>query len=185
MSKKIVLEVGCGRPGHKLTGEMAAIANNNNNQYIGLDRTNYGQSLMADAHALPLRENSVDFVLCRATLEHLEQPFEAVAEIHRVLKPGGLCHATVPFIFRYHGADNFNDYFRFTHEGLKLLFKGFELVKLEPQYGATATMAKLTPLDILPMLPKSIIFKLIKLLDIPSRNTRNTSLWYSVFKKPE
>jgi len=182
LNKKIVLEIGCGRPRHKLTGEMADIANSNNHQYMGLDRINYGQSLMADAHALPLRENSVDFVLCRGTLEHLVQPFEAVTEIHRVLKPGGLCHATAPFIFRYHGTENFNDYFRFTHEGLRLLFKGFELVKLEPQYGATATIAKLTPLDILPMFLKSIIFKLIKLLDLPSKNT---SLWYLVFKKSE
>lgn len=177
---KIALEIGCGKPKHKLTGEMVEIANNN--KYIGLDKTNFGQNLIADAHALPLRENSVDFVLCRAMLEHLEQPFKAVDEIYRVLKPGGLCHATVPFIFGFHREAKYNDYFRFTHEGMKLLFKSFELVKLVPQYGAIETIAKLTPLAILPKFPRLTIFKLIKLLDIPSRNT---SLWYSVFKKSE
>ena len=175
----VVLEIGCGEPMRKLTGEMAKITRNN--KYIGLDKINYGQSLIADAHNLPLRENSIDFVLCRAVLEHLAQPFMAVDEIYRVLKPGGSCYVTVPFIYRYHGTKESNDYFRFTDEGVKLLFKDFRLKKLVPQYAAMATIAKLTPLDILPWFMKTVIFRLIKLLDIQSRNT---SLWYAVFKKP-
>ncbi len=45
--------------------------------------------IVADAHALPYRTGSVDHICCLAVLEHLPRPDVAVAEMARVLKPGG------------------------------------------------------------------------------------------------
>jgi SAM-dependent methyltransferase len=44
----------------------------------------------------PLAEQSVDLVLCKDVLEHLVDPFFAVAQIYRILKPGGFCLIHVP-----------------------------------------------------------------------------------------
>ena len=45
---------------------------------------------------LPFHENSFDFVIMLAVLEHLNQPIEIVKEIERILKPKGKLILTVP-----------------------------------------------------------------------------------------
>lgn len=59
--------------------------------------------VVANAYALPYPDASVDAVLCVAVLEHLEFPDQAVAEIARVLKPGGQAYFDTPFLQPYHG----------------------------------------------------------------------------------
>ncbi|MEE8445266.1 MAG: class I SAM-dependent methyltransferase [Alphaproteobacteria bacterium] len=49
-----------------------------------------------DALALPLADHSVDHVICAEVLEHLPDYRAALAEIKRVLKPGGSFVASVP-----------------------------------------------------------------------------------------
>jgi ubiquinone/menaquinone biosynthesis C-methylase UbiE/uncharacterized protein YbaR (Trm112 family) len=46
-------------------------------------------ALQADGACLPLGDDSVDFLFCTETLEHLPDPDAAVHEFLRVLKPGG------------------------------------------------------------------------------------------------
>lgn len=73
-----------------------------------------------------------DLVICTEVLEHTLKPFKAVAEIRRLLKPGGLALVSVPFNFRIHGP--LPDCWRFTEYGLRSLFdeeEGFELLKLD------------------------------------------------------
>lgn len=44
---------------------------------------------LGDAAALPLGDASVDFVVCRAAFKNFSQPVRALAEMRRVLRPGG------------------------------------------------------------------------------------------------
>jgi SAM-dependent methyltransferase len=53
------------------------------------------RGMLADARALPLRERSVDLVLSGGLLEHFEDPQPVLAEMVRVLRPGGLLYADV------------------------------------------------------------------------------------------
>jgi SAM-dependent methyltransferase len=69
-----------------------------------------------------------DFVVCTEVLEHTVQPFDAVREIRRLLKPGGLLFLTTPFNFRIHGP--LPDCWRFTEHGLRRLLQEFEIVEL-------------------------------------------------------
>ena len=49
-----------------------------------------------DAGQLPLRDSSADVVVMAAVVEHLLQPEEAIEELYRVIRPGGLCVVTSP-----------------------------------------------------------------------------------------
>ncbi|HEX2517565.1 MAG TPA: class I SAM-dependent methyltransferase [Chloroflexota bacterium] len=67
---------------------------------FGLDRQALpGVAVVArlDAAHLPFREASLARVYARHVLEHLEDVPAAMAEIHRVLRPGGECHVEVPY----------------------------------------------------------------------------------------
>ena len=52
--------------------------------------------LSGSGYALPFADNTFDAVICSEVLEHLHEYNDAVAEIRRVLKPGGKFAATVP-----------------------------------------------------------------------------------------
>jgi SAM-dependent methyltransferase len=80
--------------------------------------------IVGNIHRMPIADGCFDCVVCTGTLEHVRDPWQAVREIDRVLKPGGLAHIDVPFIQGYHADPT--DYWRFTLEGLRLLCRRFE-----------------------------------------------------------
>lgn len=55
--------------------------------------------LQADANKLPFQDNSFDFIICTEVLEHVPGFRKAIAEIKRVLKPGGIFVITTPNSF--------------------------------------------------------------------------------------
>ncbi len=63
------------------------------------------------------------------TIEHLRMPWLVAGEIARVLKPGGITFHTSVFTTRYQPMPE--DFFRFTPEGMKALFAGFECLTAE------------------------------------------------------
>lgn len=67
-----------------------------------------------------LQDNTYDYIVCTEVLEHTLRPWDAVNEIYRILKPGGILFATTPFDFRIHGP--LPDCWRFTEHGLRSLF---------------------------------------------------------------
>lgn len=97
--------------------------------YLGMDRiAGDGVDLVGDGHAIPFGDNSFDYCICAETLEHDKAPWETAGEIFRVLKSGGLLIVTVPGIgFPRH--DYPSDYWRFTTDGLSLLFERFEIME--------------------------------------------------------
>src|SRR5271163_2096145 len=44
---------------------------------------------LGNAAALPVEDASVDFVVCRAAFKNFTEPVKALAEMRRVLRPGG------------------------------------------------------------------------------------------------
>ena len=48
------------------------------------------------AYGLPFADDTFDYVVCAEVLEHLPEDSRAMAELTRVLKPGGLIAVTVP-----------------------------------------------------------------------------------------
>lgn len=122
-----------------------------------------GCDFHCDVQAMPeIGSGSVQGVVCLEVLEHVVDPVAAACEIRRILVPGGLLVASVPFMTSYHGkspgtptnpvvADGrcasldgshavYPDFQRFTHEGLGLLLAraGFSRVDVFPVDGPLA-----------------------------------------------
>lgn len=64
-------------------------------RYVGIDYQNTASDFLADGHAIPFQNESFDCVFSYAVLEHLHNPFIAINEIARVLKPNGWYIGTV------------------------------------------------------------------------------------------
>lgn len=79
-------------------------------------------------HNAFLSDNTYDYIVCTEVLEHLLQPFNAISEIWRILKPGGMLFLSVPFNFRIHGP--LPDCWRFTEHGLRALLSNFDIIEL-------------------------------------------------------
>jgi SAM-dependent methyltransferase len=76
-----------------------------------------------------ISNDSYEIIVCTEVLEHTLNPFNAVNEIYRILKPGGKAFISTPFNFRIHGP--LPDCWRFTEHGLKELFKNFKTTQIE------------------------------------------------------
>ena len=82
---KVRLDLGCGK---SITAG-----------YDGVDKhPTEGVKYQVDfeKEALPFEDNSVDEIICRHLIEHVEDLFGLMAEIHRVLKPKGKLNIVVP-----------------------------------------------------------------------------------------
>ncbi|CAM5701775.1 Methyltransferase type 11 domain-containing protein OS=Streptomyces griseorubiginosus OX=67304 GN=AQJ54_13800 PE=4 SV=1 [Streptomyces griseorubiginosus] len=106
---------------------------------IGFDIvTSPATQFVADAHRIPLRTSSVDAVLVQAVLEHVLDPAQVVAEIHRVLRDDGLVYAETPFLQQVHAGAH--DFTRFTPSGHRYLFRRFEELAAGPVAGPGTQM---------------------------------------------
>ena len=91
-------------------------------------------------------ENKYNKIICLAILEHVYDPFSAVANLKKMLKNDGVIYGYVPYLYHYHAPNDlkFQDYFRFSKDALAYLFKDFNNVELFPIRGRIST-----PLNIL------------------------------------
>ncbi|TMA36013.1 MAG: methyltransferase domain-containing protein [Deltaproteobacteria bacterium] len=91
--------------------------------YLGCDLVaGPGVDRVEDAEALGFADASVGTIVAAESLEHVADPYRAVAEMHRVVRPGGLVIIAAPFIFPIHHEPDFT---RFTPEGLRRLLSVF------------------------------------------------------------
>ena len=75
------------------------------------------------------KDNSFDSVMCGEVLEHLFDPFPAVKEAYRVLKPGGKYIISVPHPSSFMSGDKLGDYHQqnFTLETINtLIYSAFK-----------------------------------------------------------
>lgn len=92
--------------------------------YIGCDvRAGLGVDRLEDVHQLSFATDSIGTVLMLETLEHVKNPLQAMAEIFRVLQPGGLVVISSCMDFPVH--EHPADYWRFPPQGFELLLERF------------------------------------------------------------
>jgi Methyltransferase domain len=76
-------------------------------------------------HSLGLADESIGSALLFDTIEHVQEPWTALGEINRCLKPGGVVVMTSVFFFPVHSCPS--DYWRFTASAMEVLLKGYDL----------------------------------------------------------
>jgi SAM-dependent methyltransferase len=85
--------------------------------------------ICGDLHDMKIPDNSYDCVIATEVLEHLYDPQRAMTEIRRVLKPGGFCIMSTPFLYVYHPCPH--DYYRFTWDSLSYICREFTKVDIQ------------------------------------------------------
>lgn len=101
--------------------------------------------LVQPGQPLPFADDSFDTIISLNTLEHIYDAPAVLAEMHRVLRPGGQAHITVPFMFRVHGHPD--DYFRGTPSWWRetCARTGFPALDLHPLVWGRASTGAVVP----------------------------------------
>lgn len=98
--------------------------------YLAVDFTaNHALDVIADARVLPIRDQSIDLVVCFEVLQHIAEYYTVLDEIRRILRPGGLFMVSFPFIY---GECAVVDFRRWTVAGMaqELETRGLTLVNV-------------------------------------------------------
>jgi len=110
---------------------------------IGDAQWDYSQlDVLGDLAALPFRDAVFDAAVNIVTLEHVPEPARVLAEIARVLRPGGRLLLVVPHEWEVH--QHPHDFFRYTRFGVEELARraGLRVVSLEPGGGYFRLLAR-------------------------------------------
>jgi SAM-dependent methyltransferase len=93
-----------------------------------------------DGVRLPFEDASIDVVFSKQVLEHVERPHELIADVARVLRPGGVFAGSTSHLEPYHGRSTMN----LTPYGLKRLLErsGLELETVMPGIDAPTLMLR-------------------------------------------
>jgi hypothetical protein len=98
---------------------------------------------VCDASTFPDRK--FDGIICHSILEHTYEPFAAVRNLKAAMTEGGIFLGFAPFLMQYHAPRDlkFQDYYRFSRDGLAYMFRDFSEVTLYPIRDQMATAVSL------------------------------------------
>lgn len=130
-----VLDVGCGQQPYRQLLRSA-------DEYLGADVAPGAtvDVVISPGEPWPLPDGYVDAVLMTQVVEYLDDIQSVVAEMRRVLKPGGIVIVTFPFLFNEHGA---HDLLRLSANAVGPFFVGFTPVTVKRQGGIGSTIGTL------------------------------------------
>jgi SAM-dependent methyltransferase len=130
-----VIEIGTKRWGNSEGGHRSQILKANPaGTWLGVDaEAGEDVDVVADAHYLSERfGQEFDAAVLHSTLEHFRRPWQAVAELAKVVKPGGWVSCQTHQTFPLHNYPQ--DFFRFSIEAIAELFApdvGWKLIECE------------------------------------------------------
>jgi SAM-dependent methyltransferase len=167
-TSSVVLDLGCGAGWHRDVCEKSGY------DWVGMDYYEPTAPILGDAHALPFANDSFDFILSLAVLEHLRYPLVAMQECYRVLKRGRPFIGTVAFLEPFHG----NSFYHHTHLGTlnSLASGGFKVRHVAPSTDWTVLNAQ-ADMAFFPKMPSWLRSALILPLESAHK------LWWSIGKR--
>ena len=136
---QLVLDAGAGRAQYR---DLFAHAQYETADFLAVKGKKYtAPDYVCDLAAIPVEDRRFDHVLLTQVLEHLPEPATVLAELHRVLKPGGTLWLTAPLFYAEH--ERPYDFFRYTQFGLRHLLQGagFTVEEIEWLEGYLGTLS--------------------------------------------
>jgi SAM-dependent methyltransferase len=127
-----------------------------------------------------IQDSTFSAVICISVLEHTRHPEKIVAEIYRVLKPGGVAFISNPWMFEAHMEPN--DYYRFSDDINDILFDKFIVKQKEFINGYFGLLAHLVQRNILLRLTIGVVFLLLDML-LPKKPRWSTEITI-IMEKP-
>ena len=127
-----LLDLGCGPRDQATPAAYFGL------DYVGIDFDSANADIHADAHAIPFQDESFDAVVSYAVVEHLYNPFVAVADVARVLRRGGIFFGAVSQGEPFH-----DSYFHHTPFGVMSVMReaGLHVTHLWPSYDTLHALA--------------------------------------------
>jgi SAM-dependent methyltransferase len=102
----------------------------------------YGSTTyVCDLRQIPVEDARFDVVLFNQVMEHVPDPLAVLAELDRVMKPGGRMIYSAPLFYEEHETPY--DFYRYTQYAVRHLFAsaGFEIERLDWLEGYYSTIA--------------------------------------------
>jgi len=139
---KTILDAGAGNGNKKIYCEHLNYLSQDIAEYKGTEVSNglhtgkvdySGLDIVSDIIDIPIKDNSLDAILCVEVIEHVEDPLLVFKEFSRILKKDGLLVLSAPFnslthYAPYHYATGFSRYYYQKH----LPNYGFEIKEITP-----------------------------------------------------
>jgi SAM-dependent methyltransferase len=123
-SSRSVLDLGCG------TMPYRSFFTSRGARYVGADIDGTPDILIDAQGALPLANDSVDFVVSFQVLEHVRNVPGYLSTVRRVLRKGGSMFLSTHGVWPYHPHPT--DYWRWTRDGLHVTMEdaGFKVLRM-------------------------------------------------------
>jgi len=137
-------------------------------RYVAVDmRASPLVDVIARAEQLPLRSDEFDLVICTQVLEYVPELRAVIAEIYRVLKPGGSLLLSMPAIFP---PDSVQDLWRFTPASIRLLLSRFRDVEIRAEGSSIHGLFRTTALWIAYFARPALLARILRMTIIPLLN---------------
>ncbi len=130
-------------------------------------------NIVARGEQIPLASAQFDVVICTQVLEYIPEPGEVIAEIHRVLRPGGCLLLSVPAVFP---RDSDQDIWRFLPESLRRLLRSFHDVEVVAEGSSVAGFFRTVSVCLVMFTRPAFFGKVLRFTLIPALNITAASL---------
>ena len=106
-----------------------------------VDKAYARSTYVCDLTSIPVEDGRFDHILFNQALEHMPEPQAVLAELNRVLKPGGTMLCTAPFFYEDH--EQPYDFYRYTSFAHRYLLPraGFTVERIDWLEGYVGTVA--------------------------------------------
>jgi len=143
-------------------------------RYVALDvRETPLVNIVARGEQIPLASQCFDLVICTQVLEYVPEPAAVVAEMRRVLKPGGCLIMSAPAVFP---RDSAHDSWRFLPESLKFLLRSFSDVEIAAEGSSVAGFFRTACVCMVVLARPAFAGRLLRFTLVPVLNIAAASL---------